>query len=303
MSELRKNLYAAAVFVTLLAPNVLHAAPSNLQLATAPQVKPQEFAQDSSSAPALDQPPTVAKPSATAQHSPTVHKTTHHTKHKKKKGKSSHQAANHHKKVSRKSAAHETHHKKKVAASAHVKHARKEPSPKMAEASKPVAVRRKHLAATKAPETITHGGSNNVAYTFCLGYDNCVPTRYETTGGMTRVVQQNADGEWAEAKIDPVMVSDLNKLAASEMSGTVVRSLTDGEKEDIAAHQGKVHAQLIGYIQDGSEKKEEIKAMLRELHIRSASDLEAYDSKLRNNPQAIEVADELGAEHVPAPGR
>lgn len=145
-----------------------------------------------------------------------------------------------------------------------------------------------------------------VSYNFCLGYDNCVPHKYEAVlqgnrVATSRVLAQSSDGNWAEAKIDPVMQGDLEKMAALEPGSGNSRELTAQEKAHIAAHQGKIHAELVGDANAGPSGKEQAKTLLRELGINNFAALDAYDPKLARNPVVVGAVNELADERARGP--
>ncbi|MGE3623367.1 MAG: hypothetical protein AB7H77_05805 [Bdellovibrionales bacterium] len=152
---------------------------------------------------------------------------------------------------------------------------------------------------TATGNTSAAGSKKSVAYSFCLGYDNCVPHRYEAANGKTpaTVIRQGANGNWEEVKLHPVVMSDLAKLAAGETSGHVDRPLTAQEKAHIAHNQGKMHALLIGNLKSGTPNKEEIKTALRQMNIQSVAELNDYDPKLGRHEVALQAVNEISVGH------
>jgi len=251
---------------------------------------------------------------------------THHKKTAKKKThKASARSAHHHKKLAKKSAAHHhaKHKKAHKASPAKNKSVAAPPKktapavesatlapvatpaePKTTEAA-PKPKTRQHMVASPAKSNAA-APVRTVAYNFCLGYDNCVPHKYEAVlqgnhVATSRVMQQSADGNWSEAKIDPVMAGDLNRMAATEAGGSN-RDLTPNEKERIADHQGKMHAELVGATAAGAAGKEQAKTMMRQLGITNLDQLKAYDSKLAANENAVSAVNELATEHAAGAG-
>ena len=143
-------------------------------------------------------------------------------------------------------------------------------------------------------------GGKTVTYTFCLGYDNCVPYRYEAMihgSDVDAKIFKNTpeEGGWKETQLDPIMACDLSSMAKSESGNDVMRPLTLTEKARIADHQGKAHGELVAAAESGN--KDELKNMMRTMGINNQKDLEACDPRLAKNDTAAAAANELGSGH------
>jgi len=183
------------------------------------------------------------KKTASAQH-----KKPHHAAKTASKKSANKTTVAHHPKTTNKKSASRQHTKEVHKTAAAHKRIETAHAPK---AAKPAPVQKASIPEIEhRPTSLSSGlGNKSVAYNFCLGADNCTPTRYEMTGGKSRIMQQDGQGQWTEAKVDPVVASDLDQMARTESNHTVVRDLTDSEKSRIADHQGKMHAQLVNDVQ------------------------------------------------------
>ncbi len=305
MGQPKKSLHTVALSLT--AAFLLYLSPAFAQTSVGEQPQQLEPAPSMEAAPAAtsEEALTPAPAHAVSHKSSRKKSSSHHTHGKKKAHKNAH-----HKKSARKSSSH--HHK--VAKKAHKKHKKhKQTTEAPAPARhKEAAIKAVPLAKVETPKSERRANVSQinpaapvrtVSYDFCLGYDNCVPHKYEAVMqgshvAKSRVLEQTSDGNWNESKINPVMANDLGKMAAAEQGSDDHRPLTAEEKESIADHQGKIHAQLVGELAGGSAGKDQAKTMFRELGITDQPALEAYDAKLGKNETAVEAVDELAAERA-----
>jgi len=312
MRKTKQSLFAALAFALLLA----FASPVRSQEDTTQPAGSDEMQAPSSSE--VESAPDETKAPAATHH--TAKKKKHPTHHKHTKKKPAHKTAKkHHAKKPVKKAHVIHHHKAPAKKAAKPKEVRQEPPAPVkeeAEDNKPIPLApvqtEAHEHAKRAPKSaavpvpaahkekaLANGATKSVTYTFCLGYDNCVPYRYEAMmhGGSVdaKVFKETAERDWSESKIDPVMAEDLNTMARTESGSDVSRPLTVTEKARIADHQGKVHVDLVAAANDG--RKEEVKQTLRTLGIKNADELQTYDARLAKNDTAVSAANELATGH------